>query len=128
MAVEFEVQRVRMDEAGETSFDAYKVQQTLKDFAPPARPFFVSDVERATGYVMIHLPVGWVGEPHPSPRRQIVFCLSGSLTITTSDGDSRSFEAGGAYLLEDTSGKGHKSEVTSDIPVSAVIVQLPETG
>jgi quercetin dioxygenase-like cupin family protein len=126
--IEFEVQRVRMDEAGESHFDAYTVRQTLKDFAPPARPFFVSDVERATGYVVIHLPVGWIGEPHPSPRRQIVFCLSGSLTITTSDGDRRSFQAGGAYLLEDTSGKGHTAEVTSNVPVSAVIVQLPEAS
>jgi len=126
MTVEFAVQRVRTDEAGESHFDAYKVPQALKDYAPPAHPFFVSDVERATGYVVVHLPVGWMGEPHPSPRRQIVFCLSGSLVITTSDGDVRSFRAGEAYLLEDTSGKGHKAEVTSDVPVEAVLVHLPE--
>ena len=126
MTVEFQVQRVRTDEAGESHFDAYTVPQTLKDFAPPARPFFVSDVEPATGYLVIHLPVGWVGEPHPSPRRQIVFCLSGSITITASDGEARSFRAGEAYLLEDTWGKGHKAEVTSAIPVHMVLVQLPE--
>jgi hypothetical protein len=31
-------------------------------------------------------------------------------------------------LLEDTSGKGHTAEVTSNVPVSAVIVQLPEAS
>lgn len=125
MVTAFKVHRVSADEAGESHFDAYEVPQSLKNFAPPARPFFVSDVERATGYVVIHLPVGWVGEFHPSPRRQIVFCLSGSLAITASDGDEHLFGPGDAYLLEDTSGKGHKAELTSEVPVNAVIVQLP---
>jgi quercetin dioxygenase-like cupin family protein len=127
MTVEFKVHRVSADEAGESHFGAYNVPRTLKDYAPPAHPFFVSDVERATGYVVIHLPVGWVGEPHPSPRRQIVFCLSGSLKITASDGDERSFRAGDAYLLEDTSGRGHRAEVTSEHPVDAVIIQLADS-
>ena len=125
MTVEFKVHRISDDEAGESHFDAYTVARVLTDYAPPAHPFFVSGVERATGYVVIHLPVGWVGEPHPSPRRQIVFCLSGSIKITTSDGDERSFRAGDAYLLEDISGKGHRAEVISEGPVDAVIIQLP---
>ena len=126
MAIEFEVHRVWADEAGESHFDAYKLPQALKEYAPPARPFFVSDVERATGYVVIHLPVGWIGEPHPSPRRQIVFCLSGSIVITVSDGETRSFRAGEAYLLEDTSGEGHKAEVTSDVPVTMVLIHMSD--
>lgn len=126
MTIAFTVHRVSADDTGESHFDAYEVPRSLTDYAPPARPFFVSDVERATGWVVIHLPVGWVGEPHPSPRRQIVFCLSGSLAISASDGDARVFGPGDAYPLEDTSGKGHKAEVTSAVPVNAVIVQLPD--
>ena len=113
------------DDAGESHFTTGEIARTLRDFAPPATPFLVSAVETASGYVVIRLPVGWAGEPHPSPYRQILFCLAGALRVTASDGDSRIVRTGDAFLMEDTGGKGHRSEVISDEPVDAVIVQLP---
>jgi quercetin dioxygenase-like cupin family protein len=85
---------------------------------------FVSPVEKASGYVVIRLPVGWVGDPHPSPRRQILFCLSGAVKITASDGEIRTIKASDAWLMEDTNGKGHRTEVASDEPFDAVIILL----
>jgi hypothetical protein len=34
--------------------------------------------------------------------------------------------AGDAWLMEDTSGSGHETEVISREPVDAVVIQLPE--
>ncbi len=84
----------------------------------------MSDPEAATRYVLIQLPAGWGGERHPSPRRQILFCLSGAMEVIASGGETRSVAAGDAWLMADTQGKGHVTRVTSEGPVNAVIVQL----
>ena len=111
------------DEQGDTHFGTEDVALPLQDFAPPAAPFNASAPRSAMQYVLIRLPVGWVGEAHPSPRRQILFCLSGSLKITCSTGATAMVHQGDGIVMSDVSGKGHKSEVTSAEPVNAVIVQ-----
>ena len=117
--------RLCADDRGESHFDLHDVPMTMKEFAPPAAPLAVSDPQAASSFVLIQLPVAWGGdEPHPSPSRQMLYCLSGSFMVTASDGDARSFQAGDALLLEDTSGKGHVTEVTSSIPVNCVMILL----
>ena len=118
--------RLSEDASGESHFGSFDISRILTDFAPPARPFFVSPIEKASGYVVIRLPVGWVGDPHPSPGRQILFCLSGALKVTAGNGEIRTVKAGDAWLMEDTSGKGHRSEVVSDEPFDAAIVLLSQ--
>ena len=59
------------DEAGETRFGTAEFKLPLQDFAPPAKPFNVSDGQPAARFVIIRLPAGWVGEPHVSPKPQI---------------------------------------------------------
>jgi len=119
-----EVLRLCEDDAGESRFDTYTLSMELKDFAPPADPLYVSEAEPAKGYVVIRLPAGWGGARHPTPRRQILFCLGGALRVTASSGEERRVVAGDAWLMADTTGKGHTTEVISEGPVDAVIVQL----
>jgi hypothetical protein len=98
---------------------------TLADFAPPAAPLAVSARQEASGFVVVQLPVAWSGdEPHPTPSRQMVYCLSGSFRITASDGETRSFGPGDALMLTDTTGNGHVTEVTSSVPVNCVMIAL----
>jgi len=52
-----------------------------------------------------------------------MFRLSGSIKITSSAKDERVIDAGMGLLVEDTTGKGHVSEVVSTVPVTQVIVQ-----
>ena len=118
------VVRLTEDAAGESHFDDYDVILEDTDFAPPAPSLLASTIADASGYVVIRLPAGWVGEPHPSPHRQILFCLSGSLRVTASDGASRVIEAGRAWHMADTHGKGHKTEVVSDGPCDAAVILL----
>jgi hypothetical protein len=114
------------DEAGESHFDEFEMPRPLTNFAPPAIPFFVSAVQMATGYVAIRIPVGWVGNLHRSPHRQILFCWEGALKVTATDGTVRTVAAGNVWLMGDNRGKGHKSEVVSNVPFDAVIILLPE--
>jgi Cupin domain len=117
--------RLYADDFGESRFETVTMPMSRKDFAPPAAPLYAAQVQPAQHYVIIELPVGWGGtEPHPTPGRHMLFCLAGTFSVTASSGETRSFAAGDCLLMEDTSGKGHITEVTSDVPVRAVMIRL----
>lgn len=64
------------------------------------------------------------GEPHASPSpQQVLFCLSGRVKITCSSGETAIIEAGAGLAMSDVNGRGHKTEVLSAEPVSAIIIQ-----
>ena len=112
------VARLYADDFGESVFETVTI-------ALPAAPMHVTDARPAQHYVVIELPVGWGGtEPHPTPGRHMMFCLAGEFRVRASSGDTRSFAAGDCLLMEDTSGKGHITEVTSHRPVKAVMLRL----
>ena len=48
------------------------------------------------------------------------------IRVTPGLGDPVIVAAGDAWLMEDTSGLGHETEVISQEPFDAVVVQLPE--
>jgi quercetin dioxygenase-like cupin family protein len=112
------------DDDGVTHFDDARFDFRLQDFAPPAPPMYATEPAEATRYVMLELPAGWVGETHPSPRRQLYFGMAGVLEVIAGDGETRRIGPGDAWLMEDTTGPGHHSHVVGDELVRAVIVQL----
>jgi quercetin dioxygenase-like cupin family protein len=128
MSVEFPVQHLVEDKAGESRFESFAIALDETRFAPPARPFLVSKLRPAKGFVAIRIPVGWVGELHRSPQRQILFCLAGALKVTASDGGVRIVDTGSIWQMEDVTGKGHWSEVSSSVPFDAVIIALGYGG
>jgi len=114
------------DSSGASRFDTFEISRELCDFAPPAPPLLASRVETATGYTVLRLPVGWYGERHPSPKRQILFCLAGKVRITAEIGEPRTVGPGEVWQMDNTHGAGHETEVISDVPFDAVVVQLPD--
>jgi hypothetical protein len=126
MTVPMKVLRLYANESGLSCFETVEIQRDMLEFAPPAPPLYVSKPEPATRYVVLRLPVGWTGEQHPSPARQILFCLSGRVRVTPGVGDPVIVAVGDAWLMEDISGRGHETEVISQDPFDAVVVQLPE--
>jgi hypothetical protein len=109
---------------GESHYDTIEYSMNLLDDSPPAKPHWFTDAQTAKSWVYVRCPVGWDGGLHPTPRRQIVICTSGSLRVTSSLDDTRELKPGDAVLLEDTSGKGHISEVTSQIDFEAFAIRL----
>jgi hypothetical protein len=117
--------RLYADDFGESRFESLTIPMPRKEFAPPAAPLYAAQLQPAQHYVIIELPTGWGGtEPHPTPGRHIMFCLGGTFRVTASSGETRLFAAGDCLLMKDTSGKGHITEVTSDVPVKAVMIRL----
>ena len=118
--------RLFANASGVGCLETIEISRELRDFAPPAAPLWASEAEAASRYVVIRLPVGWNGRKHPTPRRQILFGLSGRIRITPDVGEPRVISAGDILRMEDTQGAGHVTEVISDEPFDGVMVQLPE--
>ena len=125
MIAPVKVQRLQANESGLSRFDTFEIEREMILFAPPAQPFPVSAWTPASRFVLLQLPAGWNGERHRTPARQILFCLAGSVRVTPGVGDAAIFSAGDAWLMEDTTGSGHTTEVISQEPFEAVVIQLP---
>jgi hypothetical protein len=118
--------RILVNDSGASCFETVEIARQLRDFAPPAAPLWSSDIAPATGYTVVRLPVGWNGKKHPTPRRSVLFGLQGRIRVTADIGEPRIIAAGDVLQLEDTTGAGHFTEVISEAPFEAVIVELPE--
>jgi len=116
--------RVYADENGESHFEDVEVEFSSVDFAPPAPPLDLSAFAPSTQYGFLRAPAGWLGDWHPAPRRQIIFYLAGEIKAEVSDGEVRRFGPGSVTLVEDTTGKGHKSRVVGTTDVLSAVVQL----
>lgn len=118
--------RVYADADGESHFEDVAVPMQAVDFAPPAPPINVSAFTPAAAYSFLSSPPSWYGDWHPTPRRQIIFYLTGEIEAETSDGEVRRFGPGSVTLVEDTTGKGHRSQVIGSADVVLAVVQLPD--
>lgn len=117
--------RLHADAKGESHFCDEEMELKSANFAPPAPPVEISAFTAAKHFVLLHAPAGWLGDWHPTPYRQFFFFLSGEAEVQASDGDVRRFGPGSVLLVEDTTGKGHTTRVTT--PGIAAVVQLPES-
>jgi len=118
--------RIHEDQHGLSHFEDVDVPFNLVEFAPPAPPLNVSAVTSATGMGFVSFPVGWTGDWHPAPRRQLFLFLAGHIEAETGDGETRRFGPGSAVLVEDIVGQGHRSWVVSDVEVVAAVVHAPD--
>ncbi len=126
MRASVEVKRLSADKSGLSRFDTIEIAREMTAFAPPAEPFLVSAPAAAIRFVVLQLPVGFDGAEHVSPARQILFCRSGVARVTPGVGAPVLIGPGDAWLMEDTTGSGHKTEVVSHEPFEAVVIQLPD--
>ncbi|OYX45559.1 MAG: hypothetical protein B7Z02_00955 [Rhodobacterales bacterium 32-67-9] len=112
------------DADGVSHFADVVIPMDVTDFAPPAPPMAASGKEPCAALLYLVLPPGWGGAKHPSPRRQVGFCLSGRLRVEAGDGAIREFGAGAIWRMEDVTGSGHTTTVIGDDEVRLAIVQL----
>jgi hypothetical protein len=66
------------------------------------------------------------GEFHNAPRRQFFFMLSGHCDVETSDGRVVEVGPGGVILVEDVTGKGHKTRPRVGESITVAVVTLVE--
>lgn len=118
--------RVYTDENGETHFEDVEIELLPVDFAPPAPALNLSTFTEAKKFCFVNAPIGWFGDWHPTPKRQVFVYISGTIEAKVSDGEVRVFGPGSVTLLEDTTGKGHTSRVVGDKGALCVVIQLED--
>lgn len=106
--------RLFSDARGESHFEDIEIDLMLTDYLPSAPPLELSAITPASQFGFLRAPAGWSSDWHPSSERNMFFVLSGEWEVTASDGETRRFSTSSVLLVEDTTGKGHSSRVTSD--------------
>lgn len=118
--------RLYADPDGESHFEDVAVTLTLVDVAPPAPPLSLSDFLPAAQVGFLSGPPDWRGDWHPALRRQFLIYLTGGTGVQASDGEVRHFRAGDVVLVEDTTGRGHRSWAEGQQEVVLLVVQVPD--
>ena len=116
--------RLYASDDGESHFEQIEVKLSLTEYAPPAPPLELSEMKPAAQFGFMNAPAGWSSDWHPSSARNLFFVLTGEWEVTASDGESQRFKVGDVLLVEDTSGKGHRSRVTGETNSLAAMIEL----
>ena len=72
----------------------------------------LSEKVRATGLIFRETPADYDYDWHPAPQRQYIVLLDGNIEITVGTGETRRFTGGDVLLVEDTTGRGHRTRTT----------------
>lgn len=118
--------RIHSDQQGESHFGTMEIELRSVDFAPPAPPLNVSSGIATTQMVAIGVPTGWLGDWHPAPRKQYWVGVSGEIDVTVGDGETRRFGPGSLVLLEDVTGRGHRTVAVGNDQIYGLFVQVLE--
>lgn len=111
--------RIYSDANGESHFEVVEIQ--LKDNGHLG---FVSEVMKAKAIQFRENPADYYWDFHNAPARQFILLLDGEIEITTSLGEKRQFTAGDILLVEDTEGKGHRTENVKKEKRKSIFIQL----
>ncbi len=104
---------VVVSDDGGSRFVDMEVEQVPAPFAENVPPLLLSAPLSAEFVVFVTTPDDLRDtQPHPAPRRQLVFVLDGELEIETGDGERRTFPPGDVVLVEDTAGRGHVTRLS----------------
>ena len=116
--------RIYADADGCSHFETQAIELEPNDYAPPAPPLYTSVLEPANNRVFLELPVGWYGDWHPTPVRQWLILMTGACEFEAGDGSRCRRSAGEVVMLDDTTGKGHRTAVIGDVPVRIAAIHL----
>lgn len=101
----FTITRIYSDAAGESHFEDLDVPLTDK-----GEIGFLSDAIEVKTILFREVLPAYDYDFHHAPQRQYIILLNGSIEIETSLGDKRVFKGGDILLVEDITGKGHRTK------------------
>ena len=115
----FNVTRIYSDANGESHFEDITIP--LKSNGEIG---FLSDEEPVKGIIFREVEASYDFDFHNAPQRQYIVLLDGGVKIETSLGDVRTFATGDILLVEDTTGKGHKTKNVENKPRRSIFITL----
>jgi len=84
----------------------------------------LSERVAATGVIFRETPADYDYDWHPAPQRQYIVLLDGEIEITVGDGETRRFRGGDVLLVEDTTGRGHRTRTVNGRSRRSLFVTL----
>ena len=115
------VTRIYADDHGESHFADH--DYPLTDAGPIGA---LSSPVAATSVIFRENPPTYDYDWHVAPQRQFIVLLDGRIEIETSDGQRRTFAAGDVLLMEDATGKGHRTRNLEPRKRRSIFIVLPD--
>lgn len=110
-------------------FTASDGQSRFEDVDLPLRPRGeignLSDEVAVTGLIFRETGGDYDYDWHRAPQRQFIVLLDGEIEIETGDG-TRNFRAGEILLVEDTTGRGHRTRSVDRRPRRSLFLPLAD--
>jgi quercetin dioxygenase-like cupin family protein len=116
----FSVTRIYSDAQGESHFE--NISMPLNEAGSVGR---LSDLLPATGVVFRDVSPGYDWDFHTAPQKQYIILLDGEIEIETSLGERRIFKGGEVLLVEDVTGKGHRTKNLLPARRKSIFIILP---
>ena len=115
----YKVTRVYADNEGESRFEDVFIP--LYDGGAIG---FLSAGEAVDSIVFRKVVAQYDYDFHNAPARQYIALMDGEIEVETSLGEKRVFHPGDVLLVEDTTGKGHRSRNLKDAVRSSIFIIL----
>jgi hypothetical protein len=113
------ITRVYADAAGESHFD--EIDISLKDQGTIGS---LSEKHPVNSLIFRENGPEYDYDWHCAPQRQYIVLLDGEIELETSDGDARRFGGGDILLVEDVSGRGHRTRTVNSKPRRSIFITL----
>lgn len=102
------VTRIYSDSEGIAHFEDREIP-----LAPKGEIGRLSAVQPGSGVIFRETDATYDYDWHPAPQKQWIILLDGLIEIETGDGAKRQFGTGEVLLVEDVSGRGHRTRQLS---------------
>ena len=116
----FQITKVYSDSNGDTHFEDIEISLTEAGNIGK-----LSAVLPATGVIFREVESSYDWSFHTAPQKQYIILLDGIIEIETSLGEKRIFKAGEVLLVEDITGKGHKTRNLQPEKRKSIFITLP---
>jgi hypothetical protein len=116
----FTINRIYSDAQGDSHFE--NVQVPLREAGMVGR---LSEPIETKSMIFREVEPSYDWNFHTAPERQYIILLEGEIEIETSLHDKKTFRAGDILLVEDTTGKGHKTKNVHAKRRKSIFVTLP---
>ena len=116
----FSITRIYSDSNGDSHFE--NIDLPLKEAGDVGS---LSEALPAKAVIFREVPATYDFDFYTASQKQYIILLDGSIEIETSLGDKRIFNAGEILLVEDVTGKGHKTKNVLPQKRRSVFITLP---
>jgi hypothetical protein len=116
----FSVTRVFADSNGDSHFEDVEIPLHANGSIG-----YLSDAFDAKNIRFREVDPSYDWDYHTAPQRQYIILLDGEIEIETSLNQKRTFRGGDVLLMDDTTGKGHKTKNLQPIKRKSIFIALP---